>query len=158
MDIFQTRILEILRNEKNDLHISDVAKKLGVDRHTASKHLDELKKIKLIKLRNVGKSKLYSIHDKHSSSELKTSIQTNKHTILWQNKKESNKTHSNKCYEAFLGKNEKCSNCPVEKTFITGDEYESELLIENKRAIIKTKPIKNSKNDTVAVMETMKWK
>jgi len=158
MDIFQTRILEILRNEKNDLHISDIAKKLDVNRHTASKHLEELKKIKLIKLRKVGKSKLYSINDKPRNSELKTIIQTKKHTILWQNKKESNKTHSNKCYEAFLGKKKKCSNCPVEKTFITGDEYESELLIENEKAIIKTKPIKNSKNDTIAVMETLKWK
>lgn len=158
MDIFQTKILEILRNEKNDLHINDVAKKLGVDRHTASKHLEELKKIKLIKSRTIGKSKLYSIHDKPTNARQKTSIQTNKHTILWQNKEESNKIHSNKCYEAFLGKKEKCSNCPVEKTFITGDEYEETINHDGKDITVITKPIKNSRNDTIAVVEVVKEK
>ncbi|MFC1821483.1 PAS domain S-box protein [Thermodesulfobacteriota bacterium] len=62
------------------------------------------------------------------------------------------------CYQAYKGLNEKCSTCPVEKTFEDGQSHLSEESGPNKDGdmlnwVVKTSPIKNSSGEIVAVME-----
>ncbi len=62
------------------------------------------------------------------------------------------------CYTAYKGRDEKCSYCPVEKTFQDGKSHYSEETGINKDGtvthwITRTSPIKNSKGDIIAAME-----
>ncbi|MFH1977326.1 MAG: PAS domain S-box protein [Pseudomonadota bacterium] len=62
------------------------------------------------------------------------------------------------CYQAYKGRNEKCVNCPVEKTFLDGKSHYSEETGYNKDGtlthwIVNTSPIKNSKGEIIATME-----
>ena len=62
------------------------------------------------------------------------------------------------CYQAYKGRNEKCTICPVEKTFEDGESHSSEESGPDKHGtlmhwVVKTAPIKNSRGDIVAVME-----
>ena len=62
------------------------------------------------------------------------------------------------CYEVYKHRDDKCPNCSVEKTFLTGMVYTSEELVttkDGKKAyvLIYTAPIFNEKNEIVAVME-----
>jgi len=62
------------------------------------------------------------------------------------------------CYQAYKGRDSKCTVCPVEKTFHDGKSHLSEESGPNKNGtilhwVVKTSPIKNSKGDIVAVME-----
>ena len=158
MDIFEGKILKILKKNKQDISISEIAKQLGVDRHTASKHLTQLQKTKLIQHRNIGKIKLYRIAKNPIKSNTHTSIQSEDFNIIWNNDKAKKKKQSITCYKAYKGAKEKCENCPVEKTFITGEPQEQTITDwpGRKKVTIISKPIKNKKNDTIAVVEIMK--
>jgi histidine kinase len=62
------------------------------------------------------------------------------------------------CYQAYKGLNEKCPNCPVEKTFQDGASHYSEETGRNKDGtfshwIVRTSPIKNTDGEIVAAME-----
>ncbi|MCG2774755.1 MAG: PAS domain S-box protein [Desulfobacterales bacterium] len=62
------------------------------------------------------------------------------------------------CFNAYKGLNEKCSNCPVEKTFEDGRSHWSEESGLNKDGtiahwVVKTAPIKNHEGEIVAAME-----
>ncbi len=62
------------------------------------------------------------------------------------------------CYRAYKGRDEKCPNCPVEKTFIDGASHYSEESGLNKDGtvahwIVRTSPIKNTDGEIVAAME-----
>jgi len=62
------------------------------------------------------------------------------------------------CYHAYKGRDEKCPNCPVEKTFDDGLPHYGEESGVNKDGspahwIVRTSPIKNSQGDIVAAME-----
>ncbi|HBF43479.1 MAG TPA: hypothetical protein DDW42_07615, partial [Desulfobacteraceae bacterium] len=62
------------------------------------------------------------------------------------------------CFNAYKGLNEKCSNCPVEKTFEDGGSHWSEESGLNKDGtiahwVVKTAPIKNDEGEIVAAME-----
>lgn len=62
------------------------------------------------------------------------------------------------CYHAYKGRDERCENCPVEKTFRTGRPHFSEEAGVNKdgsRAywLVHTKPIRNERGEVVAAME-----
>jgi len=62
------------------------------------------------------------------------------------------------CYQAYKGLDKKCPVCPVEKTFQDGESHWSEESGPDKDGtrrhwLVKTCPIKNSKGETVAVME-----
>jgi len=62
------------------------------------------------------------------------------------------------CYHAYKGRDEKCPNCPVEKTFADGLPHYGEESGVNKDGspahwIVRTSPIKNSQGDIVAAME-----
>ncbi len=62
------------------------------------------------------------------------------------------------CYHTYKGRDEKCPNCPVEKTFEDGLSHYGEESGVNKDGspthwIVRTSPIKNSQGDVVAAME-----
>ena len=62
------------------------------------------------------------------------------------------------CYEAYKGRNEKCLNCPVERTFADGQiHYGEEAGVDKDGTlvhwILRTSPIINAKGDIVAAME-----
>jgi histidine kinase len=62
------------------------------------------------------------------------------------------------CYHAYKGRDEKCVNCPVERTFIDGLPHygeESGLNKDGSEAhwIFRTSPIKNAQGDIIAAME-----
>ena len=62
------------------------------------------------------------------------------------------------CYHAFKGRDEKCENCSVEKTFESGEaHFAAESGIDkygsNKYWIVRTSPIKNDQGEVVAAME-----
>jgi histidine kinase len=62
------------------------------------------------------------------------------------------------CYRAYKGQDEKCSDCPVEKTFLDGQPHHGEQTGSNRDGskvhwIFKTSPIKNAQGQIVAVLE-----
>ena len=62
------------------------------------------------------------------------------------------------CFKAYKDRNEKCVNCPMEKTFLDGNIHFDEQIGLNKDKttfhwIVKTAPIKNSKGDVIAAIE-----
>ena len=62
------------------------------------------------------------------------------------------------CYEAYKGRDKKCEDCPVEKTFVDGQSHYSEETGINKDGtkthwILKTSPIKDDSGNIVAAME-----
>jgi histidine kinase len=62
------------------------------------------------------------------------------------------------CYHAYKGRDEKCSNCPVERTFEDGEPHHGEETGFNRDGskvhwIFKTSPIKNTTGQIVAVLE-----
>jgi histidine kinase len=62
------------------------------------------------------------------------------------------------CFRAYKGRNEKCVNCLVEKTFEDGKVYSGEETGLNKEGkmshwILRTSPIRNSAGEIVATME-----
>ena len=62
------------------------------------------------------------------------------------------------CYRAYKGRDQKCVNCPVERTFEDGRPHSGEETGCNKDGtpvhwILRTSPIKNAKGDIIAAME-----
>jgi histidine kinase len=62
------------------------------------------------------------------------------------------------CYHAYKNREEKCIDCPVEKTFEDGLSYSAEETGFNKDGslvhwIVRTSPIKNARGEIVAAME-----
>ena len=62
------------------------------------------------------------------------------------------------CYHAYKGREEKCINCPVERTFDDGQAHFGEETGVNKDGspvhwILRTSPIKNARGDIVAAIE-----
>jgi histidine kinase len=62
------------------------------------------------------------------------------------------------CYHAYKGRDEKCSNCPVERTFEDGQPHQGEEAGFNRDGskvhwIFRTSPIKNTEGKIVAVLE-----
>ncbi|HMK33710.1 MAG TPA: ATP-binding protein [Desulfomonilaceae bacterium] len=61
------------------------------------------------------------------------------------------------CYLVYKGRNEKCEDCPVEKTFIDGTIHSSEEVWhrngETKHIVVRTAPIEDDQGNIVEVME-----
>jgi histidine kinase len=62
------------------------------------------------------------------------------------------------CYHAYKGRDEKCGNCPVERTFEDGQPHQGEETGFNRDGskvhwIFRTSPIKNTEGKIVAVLE-----
>ncbi len=62
------------------------------------------------------------------------------------------------CFHAYKGRMEKCPNCPVENTFLTGQSFSSEesgfdANGEPRHWLVTSSPIKNAQGEVVAAME-----
>ena len=62
------------------------------------------------------------------------------------------------CYHAYKGRDEKCTNCPVERTFEDGQVHYGEETAVNRDGtpvhwILRTSPIKNAKGEMTAAIE-----
>jgi len=69
-----------------------------------------------------------------------------------------NPVPGDKCFYAYKGRNEKCINCPVEKTFKDGHSHYSEETGYNKDGtvthwMVVTSPLKDTDNNIVGAME-----
>ena len=151
MDI-QEKILRILESSTVDLTISDIAKQVGVDRHTASKHLDSLESKGLCKYRIVGRSKLWRINDSPLLSmledpqsplakELASLFETltdniiiydKDLTVMWDNETENRV--GKKCYDLHNKCEDDCVDCPISEALkqgktVTGEVHDSNVTV-----------------------------
>ncbi|HYD03732.1 MAG TPA: helix-turn-helix domain-containing protein [Alphaproteobacteria bacterium] len=171
----QSRIIKLLSKAGSELTINDIASSMNIDRHTAAKNLEVLRGQGLINYREAGKSKLWKL----SASPLIDALQNKQNSILIDNFKDilhyvdediniqskdlntiwSNRTYNNKngqrCFER-VGFAEKCKDCPIEKTFKTGKSESAIVNLNNRKVEIVTKPIKDSNNNIIAVVEIIK--
>lgn len=169
MDPVQKQIIELLKTKNEDITINQIADELGIERHTASRHLESLKGLGICAFRTIGKSKVWklapsaflSIMSEESplKDELnmflslvdnKITVQNQNHDIIWTNKGKANL----KCYVHHGKKDHECECCPVDKTFLTGKTQKSTCLHNN----IVTKPIKDKDGNTIAVINILKEK
>ena len=170
MDVLELRIVDLLKNKEEDITISEIAETLKIDRHTAAKHLETLKASGLVEYRSIGKSKVWKISKNPFINALKNndiissnfkdilksvddhvSIQNKDFSVIWTNKN----LGKHKCYEAAGSKNV-CKNCPIEKTFKTGNSQSAVVDWHNKKVKIVARPIKDQNNNTIAVVEIVK--
>lgn len=164
MDIIEHKILNLLKDKDEDITINDIANSIKADRHTAAKHLEMLKSKGLVEYRTIGKSKVWKLskspflnalqNNDDISNNIKSILQhmdghvniQDKNKIIWSN------THKNNC----CSDGQKCKDCVVEKTFKTGNSASSLRNWSKKKVKITTQPIKDSKHNTVAVVEIIR--
>ncbi len=170
MDIIEHKIIMLLKDKNEDITINDIAKNIGIDRHTAAKRLDVLKSQGLVEYRNIGKSKVWKISKNPFITALgnndsiinnfkeilksvddHVNIQSEDLRTIWTNKNISR----HKCYE-IAGNDKKCKNCPIEKTFKTGKSESAIVEWNDEKVRIVTKPILDDNNKPVAVVEIVK--
>ena len=168
MDIVAHKILNLLKDKDEDITINDIANGIKADRHTAAKHLEALKSKGLVEYRTIGKSKVWKLskspflnalqNNDDISNNMKSILQhmdghiniQDKDKVIWSNtKKISNK--NNCCADG-----QKCEDCIVEKTFKTGNSTSTLRKWSKKKVKITTQPIKDNKNNTVAVVEIIR--
>jgi DNA-binding transcriptional ArsR family regulator len=172
--LVQGDIIKLLKAQKLDLTTSDIATAIGIDRHTASKHLESLQAKGIVECRTVGKSKMWRLSEAPIITALKDnddlsnslkqilgsvddniSIQNNDFKVIWSNSRQDVKGHS--CYAVHANNKEKCKDCPMEKTFRTGKIAETIMSVpKHGKVRIITKPIKNDDDETVAVVEIVR--
>ena len=170
MNILEHKIINLLKDKEEDITISEIALNLIVDRHTAAKHLEVLKGKGLVECRTIGKSKVWKVSKNPFINALKNNdtvinnfkdilkqvddhvnIQAKNLDTIWTNKNLS----KHKCYET-IGKGEKCKNCPIEKTFKSGNAHSAIFNSDKGKVRILTQPIKDNDDNTIAVVEIVK--
>jgi len=166
MDHIEQTILAAVKKSGNGMTINEIAAVLKKERHTTTKYLERLQSQGVLELHVRGKSKIYTL----SSSSLASAIRKNDplsmelqqvldalepHVVIKTRKDvliEGKKHPGNgACYERYLGSNEKCRDCPVDKTFRSGKKSSA----RHQDTDITTHPIKND-NEVVAVVEIIK--
>ncbi|MCF7798418.1 winged helix-turn-helix domain-containing protein [Candidatus Woesearchaeota archaeon] len=171
MNRIQVTIIKTLQNKTEDITINHIAADVGVDRHTAAKHLAALENLGIVMHRDVGKSKMWKLtpspllsivsSDTPIRKELtnmlglldeRINIQSKEFEIIWTNKNEEDVTK--KCYEIMAHQGEQCTDCPVKKTFATG--IQQKLLCNNVEVI--SEPVKDNTGETIAVINVFKNK
>lgn len=169
MDPVQKQIIDLLKSKKEDITINQIAQELGIERHTASRHLESLRGLGVCTYRSIGKSKVWKLspsafltimsEDTPLREELdlflslvdnKIIVQNKTHDIIWSNKGKITK----KCYEYHGKKDHECDCCPVDKTFSTGKTQKSTCQHND----IVTRPIKDKDGKTIAVINILKSK
>ena len=169
MDPVQKQIIELLKTKKEDITINQIAEELGIERHTASRHLEALRGLGVCTYRSIGKSKVWKLapsaflsiisEENPLREELdmvlslvdnRITVQTQNHDIIWANKGKTNK----KCYELHGKAEHECDCCPVDKTFSTGKTQRATCQHND----IVTRPIKDKDGKTIAVINILKNK
>lgn len=170
MNKIQTRIVDLLKEKKEDITINQIAAELGIDRHTAGKHLEILEGMGICQFRSVGKSKMWKLTASpllsfvSENSPLRTEleevlgvigdnihIRTKNYNILWSNRTgEAGKN----CADINGDETTDCENCALEKALESGNP-EEEICSS---CHIYTKPIKDKLGNTIAVIGVRKDK
>jgi len=169
MDIIEHKILNLLKDKEEDITINEIALNIKADRHTAAKRLEMLKSKGLVEYRTIGKSKVWKIskspflnalkNNDDISNNIKSILQhmdghiniQDKDKIIWSNSQKNTSNKDNCCSDG-----QKCKDCAVEKTFKTGNSSSSIRAWSKKKVKITTQPIKDNKNNTVAVVEIIR--
>lgn len=171
MNKIQVAIIKTLQEQKEDITINHIAAEVGVDRHTAAKHLNALENLGIVTYRAVGKSKMWKLTPSPLLSIISSNnpvrkelanmlgllderinIQSKEFDIIWTNRNE--KDVSKKCYEIMANKGEVCKDCPVKKTFTTGKQQK----INHKGIEIISEPVKDKTGETIAAINIFKTK
>jgi Mn-dependent DtxR family transcriptional regulator len=164
-------IISLLKKEP--MQTIDVAARLGIERHTVVKYLETMESKGIVCHDTLRRAKIWRATTPNIISALKKNdplikqfseildnvdehinIQNEKHEVIWKNKFARN--DNLKCWNKMPDGSERCENCPVETTFITGKTAFKDKSCHGKHKIIITKPIKDENNKTVAVVEIIK--
>ncbi|MFW6378826.1 MAG: HTH domain-containing protein [Nanoarchaeota archaeon] len=157
-------IIKLLKHAPYDMTITEIASKVGVERHTAAKHLEKLHAKGLCEYRIVGRSKLWRLADSPLLSIFKDGdslisrelasmlrdvrerivIQNEDLTVIWSNDK---RAVNKKCFEVFTKRKTSCPDCPVKRTFEKGNCSTG----KGHDGMIRTTPLKEN-GKTVAVI------
>ncbi|MGV8169375.1 MAG: FaeA/PapI family transcriptional regulator [Candidatus Nanoarchaeia archaeon] len=167
----EKKILSVLKEKP--LQTSQVAEKLGLERHTTVKYLESLESRGILKHEVKRRAKLWRLEDNPVIDVLKNnahlgrqlaeifddldehiSIKDKHLETIWKN--QHAKANQVKCHEFHFNKKQRCENCPVEKTFKSGKPEVLEIRFSDTTKKIITKPIKNENNETIAVVEIIK--
>lgn len=165
----EKKIINLFK-KNSELTISQTAKKLGIERHTAAKYLKAMRDKGSLTRRTKGRSKIYTLskttlfkflqENTLISQEVKNilkqiptkiSIQDKNYNIIYSNIAKPGQ----KCYQAYANRNTKCPNCPAEKTLQTGTTNTTK--VNALQTQVQIKPIKNTKQETIGVMEVIQW-
>ncbi len=172
MDYTRNRVLSVLK-ENGELKITDLAERLGLERHTVAKHLEALESNGLARKKHEGKSKLYS-HTEHPLLEMfkkddalsenikkildlaehHISIQNKDYEVIWNNKDKN--AIGSKCYEAYADRETPCPNCTADKVIERGTPDLRTIELSGEKSQVKLEPVKNEDGDTVAFFEVAK--
>ncbi len=169
------KIMDTISKSEHGISSGDIAKKLNIDRHTVSKYLEVMKTMGLINFRKAGMTKLWYVNDSPLLSTLKDENHIGKNirnllnslggmvNVLDKDKKIVFRSKNNfmKCSKVHKKGEKCCKECSVDKTFKTGKRGQGVGLAKDQdgnRALFEviTVPIKDHKNETVAVMEFVK--
>jgi Mn-dependent DtxR family transcriptional regulator len=159
--------------KKKPLNTLEVAAALGIERHTAVKYLESMESRGEVRHETKRRAKIWSIARPNIISAIKKNdplirqfseildnvdehinIQNERHEVIWKN--EFAKHDHLKCWNKAGYSDRRCKNCPVETTFSTGKPSSMNKSCHGKHKRIVTKPIKDEKNRTVAVVEIIK--
>ena len=176
------RIVNIIRESKYGISSTEISKELSLDRHTTAKYLEVLKTNGLIDYKKVVMAKVWYPLESTLLSlfENDTEIGNNLRSFLdyfdgdiniidknmkvvYVNKKNNPKNMSSKapiirCYKIHKDGKMICKDCVVIKTLETGEKQSIVNTVKNrlgKKSNLRLTaiPIKNYKNETVAVVE-----
>ncbi len=83
------------------------------------------------------------------------------HRILWANKAAlesrgltSREASGRRCYEVWLGRDDICPGCPVERSWQTGESLEGEVITpEGKTLLVRSLPVKDENKTILGVVE-----
>ncbi len=169
----EKKIVSLLRN--TSLNTLEISSRLNIDRHTAIKYLESMESKGIISKETKRRAKVWSVSKTPVADILKRedivskqlaeildtvdqhiSIQDSNYKIIWKNKYAKSINNSPKCHEAYFDQSHRCKNCPVEKTFKTGKQEKREEKTKGGIRTIITKPLKDEKNNTIAIVEIIK--
>ncbi|MFT4261216.1 MAG: helix-turn-helix domain-containing protein [Candidatus Woesearchaeota archaeon] len=159
---------EILAVLKNDNYtISEIANLLKIERHTVSRYLQGLEAKGEVSYIVKGKSKIYSLtnnpfleiitSNNKVSTQLKEvlskvndhiSIQDSNYKVIWNNKTNSGQ----ECFRIYANRETKCDNCPVDEVLSSG-MAKKRVVNMSEKLEVEILPIKDQKNNTIAVVE-----
>lgn len=159
---------EILAVLKNDNYtISEIANLLKIERHTVSRYLQGLEAKGEVSYIVKGKSKVYSLtnnpfleiitSNNKVSTQLKEvlskvndhiSIQDSNYKVIWNNKTKSGQ----ECFRIYANRETKCDNCPVDEVLSSG-MAKKRVVNMSEKLEVEILPIKDQKNNTIAVVE-----
>jgi|SRR3989344_7411701 len=163
----ENKIVEIMNNSKEKIPTQEIAKKLSLERHTASKYLEILQSKGLIECNLIGRTKLWfssnspilsiirygnPVREVLNAFDEGITIMDENREVIWANNKMRKNSY---CYESYS--KEHCKDCPAVKTFKTGKKHRAiNTYTKNGKNVsyeLITSPIKDNEQKTVAVME-----